>query len=93
MGRRLRHEAAPPWLPADQAIHGQPLHGIACGHPADTEFDAQLGIGRQSLARSQGQDALAQRLLDLAVLGPVAGFDHCARTGEGKLARSMASAP
>ena len=68
MRRRLGDEAAAPRFAGDQAVLGQPVHGVPGGHPADPELGAQLGVRRQPLAGPQGRDPLAQRLLDLAVL-------------------------
>ena len=54
VGRRLGHEAAASRLARDQAVLGEPLHGVARGHPADPELGAQLGVRRQPLAGAAG---------------------------------------
>ena len=72
-----RHEAAAARLAPDQAVLGQPLHGVPGGHPADAELGAQLGVRGQARAGPQGRDPLAQGLLDLAVVRLVAGLGHC----------------
>ena len=81
VGRRLGDEAAAARLAPDQPVLGEPLHRVAGGHPADPELLAQLGVGRQPLARSQRRDPFAERLLDLAVVRLVAGLDHRATSG------------
>ena len=76
MSRRSGDEAAATRLARDEPVRGQSLHGVPCRHPADPELGAQLGVGRQALAGAEGRDPLAERLLDLAVLGLVGGLGH-----------------
>ena len=69
MGRQLGDEAAASRDPDDQALVGQALHRVACGHPADPELLAQRRVRRQRVARLQVVDPLAQRALDPAPSG------------------------
>ena len=55
-----------PGIAHDQALVGEPLHRVACGHPADAELLAQRGVRRERVAGREAVDPLAQRALDPA---------------------------
>ena len=84
VGQRLGHEAAAARFAADQSVGGEALHRVAGGHSADTELEAELGVGRQSFSRGEDGDPLAERLFDLAVLGSVAGVGADGATARGR---------
>jgi hypothetical protein len=63
------HERPAAALTVDEAGGGKLLHGLAHRHPADVEPGAQLGLGRQGVARRPGGDQPAEMLLDVAVAG------------------------
>ena len=53
--------------PDEQPLVGEQLDRLSDGHPADPEALAQLGLGRQPIARSRGRDEAAQVIGDLEV--------------------------
>ena len=69
--RPRRHERPLAPFALDEAGDGELLQRLAHGHPADVEAGAQLGLGRQPIARYGRADQLAQVRLDGAIAGVV----------------------
>jgi hypothetical protein len=76
VGGRVGHERPAARDAIDQPLLGQPLDRVASGHPAHRELAAEHRVRRQRIARRQGRDPLAQRLLDHEVARCEAGLHN-----------------
>src|SRR6478735_11620370 len=76
VGGRLCDERPPAGDPHHEALVREPLHRVACRHPADTELPAQVGIGREGFTGRERHDAFPQGLLDPPPVRDVPGERH-----------------